>query len=288
MKDFSKYLRHSKIIILGDPLVDNYIWVKTKKISRESPSIVFEYVKNDFRPGGALNVANNIDSLQAKGKVVYAKGKAFSINNRIVSDNKLLFRYDEPSVIIKLKNKDIDQNISIMKTYYDEGYKTIIISDYGHGNITSYLIKELVKFANHNSQLNLIIDPYTNHSRWYGSKLKSKYKNIILTPNEEEYNAGCNGGDYTIVTMGSKGLCIKEKGKKDLIIPSIRKEVADVTGAGDTVIALLALCIDRGIGINDAAKVANEGASIVVSKFGTSALTPEEFKNAISKALSKR
>ncbi len=105
MKDFSKYLRHSKIIILGDPLVDNYIWVKTKKISRESPSIVFEYVKNDFRPGGALNVANNIDSLQAKGKVVYAKGKAFSINNRIVSDNKLLFRYDEPSVIIKLKIK---------------------------------------------------------------------------------------------------------------------------------------------------------------------------------------
>ena len=286
MKNLSKYLSYSKILILGDPLVDNYIWVKTKKISRESPSIVFEYVDNDFRPGGALNVAKNIHSLQAKHKTIYTKGEKFSINNRIVSDNKLLFRYDEPS-IVKLTKKNIDKKISLIKHYYDEGYKTIIISDYGLGNITNYLIKELVKFANHNSKFNLIIDPYIKHAEWYGSKLKSRYKNIILTPNEEEYNAGCNGGNYTIVTMGSKGICIKEKGKTDLMIPSIRKEVADVTGAGDTVIALLALCIDREIEIYEAVKIANEGASIVVSKFGTSVITPEEFKNAFSKTMSK-
>jgi D-beta-D-heptose 7-phosphate kinase/D-beta-D-heptose 1-phosphate adenosyltransferase len=270
--------KKAKILVIGDILLDNYIYVKPKKMSRETPSVVFEYVKNKAVGGGAKNLIANLEEFTSQ--VDFLGDMLPGVNNRIVCDNKLLFRYDFPPPYTK--NLEVDHLIAQLKIYLLKGYKTLVVSDYGKGSVTKELIDRLIRFANINEDFNLIIDPYIGNAKWYGKKLKSRHKNIVLTPNEEEYLAGCNGGDYVIETLGDKGICVK-RGKSETHIPAIKKELADATGAGDTVTAMISLCVDRGYDLTTAAKIANGVASIVVSKFGTATVSPEEFKNAHGK-----
>jgi bifunctional ADP-heptose synthase (sugar kinase/adenylyltransferase) len=272
--------RNSKIAVLGDPLIDLYVKVKPKKISRETPSVVFEFVEDEHRLGGALNTAANIDSLKANHKVIHKGGHIYT-HHRMVCNNKLLFRYDENDTY-----KLPEDNTSLLEyafAYYKQGYKTLIVSDYGKGNVTEETVKKLVRFANKTKDFKLIIDPYIENAKWYTlSKIHSKHKNTYLTPNEEEYKAGCKGGDYTLITLAEKGMKLKTK-KKDYIIPAIKKEVYDATGAGDTVTAVFALCLDSGISVKQSAEISNGVASIVVSKFGTATVSPKEFKDVFRK-----
>jgi len=276
--------KKAKIIVIGDPLLDKYIYVRPKKMSRESPSIVFERVGGEIKGGGATNLINNLNQFTENVEFVTLPDDETPCNCRFVCDNKLLFRYDIPAKETERKNM-FDWVIAGIKEGYKAGYKTLVVSDYGKGNVTRKMLRYLVSFANKYKSFNLIIDPYIGNAKWYGKKLKSRHKNIVLIPNEEEYLAGCNGGDYVIETLAERGICLKNLNKEDTYFPAIKKELADATGAGDTVTAIISLCVDREYDLTTAAKIANEVASIVVSKFGTATVSQEEFKTIKSKTI---
>jgi len=122
--------------------------------------------------------------------------------------------------------------------------------------------------------LKVIIDPNTKHIKWY--KHLKGLKNIIMVPNLKEYNAGCKGSETLVITKGSEGIEIVSNGKRKCI-SSVKKQVSDITGAGDTLTAVLGLCLNIGFNLEKSAKIANRAAGIVVAKFGTSTITKKEF-----------
>jgi len=273
------------ILVIGDVILDEYVYVDTIKISAEAPIPVVKINKKEYRLGGAANVANNIKSLRGKVTLIgtIGKDKEGRIIKKELRKNKIKHEFIEKNETI-IKSRIINnehQMIRIDKEQeYDEynskiDYKkfdVIIISDYNKGTINKKIIDKIKK-----SGKKIIVDTKP-------SKMKL-YKNVYLIKiNEEEARKTTNDyksniekignkikKDYNcnlIITRGSKGMMLFEKNKPKFEIKSEKVEVSDVSGAGDTVIASLAVNIR--LFLRDNMRIANKLAGIVVGKFGTS------------------
>ncbi len=312
MKNFFDKFGSTGILVIGDLMVDQYIWGKVKRISPEAPVPVVEVTKENLLLGGAANVAHNIQSLGGKafiagtigrddtGKILTNKltEKGFdtegiiidgdrptTVKTRVIAHSQQVVRFDR-----EVKS-DINKSTSSLLLEYVKSclphIKGIIISDYCKGLITKSLVRKIIEITK--SKVFIAADPKIGHFNYY--------KNLgLLTPNINEASFG-SGIDITdektlmaagrellkklncksiIITRGDEGMTIFEKNNRITHIPTCAREVYDVSGAGDTVIATLTLCHSAGLTLKEAAVVANHAAGIVVGKMGTAVTNQKE------------
>lgn len=307
-----------KILIIGDIMLDKYYFGKVERISPEAPVPVVNIKKEETRLGGASNVAHNITSLGGQvllygavghdffGKEIERMARqknivpAFIKNNfptitkaRIIGGKQQIVRLDfeEKMSLSEAEEEKIKRNIATVLNQYD----ILIISDYGKGLISESLCQFLIGQA-HENQLRVIIDPKgKNWNKYTGAGL--------ITPNVKELSdiAGysVDNEDAAIekaarevieryrltsllVTRSERGMSLVTP-EKSIHLPTHSEEVFDVSGAGDTVVATLSICLANGMEIPEAMQIANVAAGIVVKKIGTATLSCEELRESLKK-----
>ncbi|EDP6893699.1 D-glycero-beta-D-manno-heptose-7-phosphate kinase [Campylobacter lari] len=293
-----------KILVVGDFMVDHYIWCDCTRISPEAPVMVMKSQKEDKRLGGAGNVYANLKSLGAEvfalglvgddesgrflkenlnAKLLVEKDRKTPLKSRVLSHSQQVLRLDDENDFdTKLEDEIIQEYKKIAKDY-----DAIVLSDYAKGVLTSKVTKALIEHAN-TLNLPILIDPK-------GSDF-SKYQNAtLLTPNKKEaiQALGVEKIDnlkkalkklkddlnlaYSIITLSEEGIALFDE--KLHIIPAKALEVYDVTGAGDSVIAMLAYALALKVDIVKACELANDAAAVVVAKVGSVSVSLEEIKN---------
>ena len=301
--------RKRRILVVGDIILDRFIFGDVSRISPEAPVPVVKVSGENFKPGGAANVAVNLATLGVKTHLIGTTGNDYygnffmgllkkyrirtegitrssvptTIKTRIIARNQQVVRVDRES---DGKGRNSAAIISAVKKIIKKT-DAVIIADYGKGVITSELLGYLIPACLKMKKI-ITVDPQFDNFM--------NYKNVTcLTPNHFEASlvsgmkaesdsqvktCGQNilkklNARSLIITRGEKGMAVFEKNKTTFIATSA-KEVYDVTGAGDTVIAVLTAVLACGEGILKSASIANKAAGIVVGKFGTASVTREE------------
>ncbi len=305
------------ILVVGDVMLDEYIWGEVERISPEAPVPVVRVKSETWVPGGAANVAHNISSLGGKpflagfigsdppgrklknllrrkgidgrGLVVDA-GRPTVTKSRILAGHQQVVRIDrEYSAAVDdgLRRKLLEGIRRI-----DRPIDGVILEDYAKGVINQELIRELVAFARERGSF-LVVDPNGRHRFTYRGA-------TLITPNHKEAieTAGMGseieleglgrhllkkwGSEAVLITIGEEGMCLFQRKRKPFHIPTVAREVFDVSGAGDTVVGAVALALAAGADLREASRLANCAAGVVVGKLGTAVLTRDELKNALN------
>ena len=308
----------AKILVIGDIMIDEFIWGKVSRISPEAPVPIVNVAGESLRLGGAANVANNIRSLEGKvlvsgivGKdwmgdkilqelkllginadgVIRKKGRPTTRKTRIIAHSQQMVRYDREDRS-KVAASEKQRIVSYLKKNVS-AIDAIIISDYGKGIVSGELMEDISGVALKNDKV-IIVDPKTNNFSLY-SRVTG------VTPNLEELSKATgteinnennllaagksliDGMNYesVLITRGDKGMTLLKKNGEIFHVPAIAKEVYDVTGAGDTVIATLTLALATGASWKTAVLISNYAAGVVVGKIGTETLTQKELKQVM-------
>jgi rfaE bifunctional protein kinase chain/domain len=312
-------LSDTKVIVVGDIMMDEYIWGDVSRISPEAPVPIVEIKKETKMLGGAANVINNIASLggtpilcgvvgddptgseiletmKQQGLrtdgIITETGRPTSIKTRVVAHNQQVVRFDRENRK-RLKDESIKRILGFIREM-EGGYEAIIVTDYGKGVISAELMEGLRKVLS-DSKAIIAVDPKTGNFEFYQGV-------DVITPNHHEAAAYCRmeivneenlvqAGHQmlselncrsVLITQGKDGMTLFEKDGEITHIPTVAKKVFDVTGAGDTVISTLCLALASGMDLKSAAVIANFAAGIVVGEVGTSTVKAEELKNAIN------
>ena len=320
ISELTNNLGKAKILILGDIMLDEYLFGQVNRISPEAPVPVVEVTSDKLLLGGAANVAANIRQLgdepillgvvgldEASVKMnqilksknisshylVNDKSRQTTLKTRVMAGNQQIVRYDrenrheldaatEKQVLTKFKS--VIENIS-----------AVIISDYGKGVISLSLLESVISICREKN-IFIAVDPKETHFHNY------KYVSLI-TPNhheagfaygqritsEKELLEVGNGllkklhAESILITRGADGMSLFNADKEPTHIPTFAKKVFDVTGAGDTVIATFVSSVCAGADLIEAAIIANAGAGITVGEVGTASVTPELLKNELNR-----
>lgn len=309
-----------KIVVLGDIMIDQFVWGKVSRISPEAPVPVVEVTRESQTFGGAGNVANNIKSLGGQVQLLGVIGNDYEggrltdefrtrgigvdglVNDhtrptitktRIIASHQQVVRVDR-----EIKGKfapDIEKKIISRLEAMIASADAIIISDYGKGVISRPVLSRAIALARSRG-IPVTVDPKIEHFL--------NYKKVTcITPNAKEAIEGMRsseitdeegmlalgrkilkklGSDSVLITRGEKGMSLFEPGDRITNIPTRAKEVFDVTGAGDTVISTLTLSLAAGAKLREAAEIANFAAGLVVAKLGTATVTPDELRRTIT------
>jgi len=302
--------RGKKVAVIGDIILDKYIFGEVDRISPEAPVPVVKVTDEKYIPGGAANVASNLVALGAEVYLLGITGedenrdilfgaadllgidttgiltdekKKTTKKTRIISLNQQLLRIDfEDTAYIEshLENAFISKLISI------NDLDALIVSDYAKGTITKKLMEKLKKFCK-DSRILLVVDPKPKHKDWYKAvDLLTPNKNeaelmsgIQIEQDEDFHQSGLKLTDKfkagIIITAGAKGMYVVD-GENVVRIATAAKEVYDVSGAGDTVVAVLTLALTSGADMVTAAEMANHAAGIKVGKLGTAVVSWQE------------
>ena len=305
------------VLIAGDLMLDHFVFGRVNRISPEAPVPVVEFDREDFRVGGAGNVAHNVralggtvevvglvgrdphgthlkDALRAGGVgiggVVIEDGRPTTRKMRLVtSRNQQVARVDYESD--REAKGEVEAALIAALERASATARAIVVSDYLKGSVTRSLVARAVSIAR-DLRVPLLIDPKIAHLDYYAGA-------TLLTPNNSEAEAASHtrirtnaeaqtaarlirdrmGCKSVLITRGESGMwLLDETGEGHL--PAAAREVADVTGAGDTVIATLALALATGADLVEAATLANAAAGISVTKFGPSAVSADELRAA--------
>jgi len=309
-KIISKF-KDKNILVIGDIILDHYIWGKVDRISPEAPVPVVEVTRESFLLGGAANVAYNIVSLGGKASVIgingqdiagealmsilmqrgvncdgiFTENRPTTVKTRVIAHNQQVVRFDRED------KKYVDGKIlkGILK-YINSvilNYDAVIVSDYKKGMISPELVKDIVKKTKPKGTF-IAVDPKVGHFDFY--------KGVsLITPNVMEASIGSNieiRDDKTLlksgkslmkklsckavlITRGEQGMSLFQK-EKVSHIPTVARKVYDVTGAGDTVISAFTLAYASGANMEEAAVIANHAAGIVVGEVGTAVTTADQ------------
>jgi rfaE bifunctional protein kinase chain/domain len=313
MRQIIKNFKDKRVLVLGDLMLDKYIWGDVIRISPEAPVPVVEVKKDTSCLGGAGNTSHNLESLGAFPLLVGVVGNDSEGQwiKENVPDNRGIFTDDNRPTIVKTRiiahqqqvvRVDLEKKTAISSMIeeqmfnfiQEEKYNGILISDYNKGTLTKSLVNKVLSFTQE-KRIPVIVDPkfenfflfspvtliapnhfeaerIVQHECWTDSEVEKAGQKIL-----SQISAL-----YLILKRGEQGLTVFEKGKKPLHIPTGAREVYDVTGAGDTVIATAALALLSGGSIQEAAILANAAAGIVVGKIGTAAVTSEELLSSLS------
>jgi D-glycero-beta-D-manno-heptose-7-phosphate kinase len=303
---------------MGDLMLDRFIWGAVSRISPEAPVPVVEIRKESTHLGGAANVASNIRSLggipipvgligddfegdrlreefRAIGSVIAGlvidKERPTSIKTRIIAHHQQVCRTDREDrspISAAIQSRVVDKFNAALRIA-----DSVVVSDYAKGLISPPLLRRTLPSAKAARKV-VCIDPKMKNFAVYKPA-------TVITPNiaEAEYAAGMtisgtrdlaragkkilseSGIQHLLITRGEEGMALFESGSRVICIPTVAKEVFDVTGAGDTVISTLALSLVSGLSILESAVLSNIAAGIVVGKLGTASVTPDELIAAI-------
>jgi D-beta-D-heptose 7-phosphate kinase/D-beta-D-heptose 1-phosphate adenosyltransferase len=315
--DFSKFDR-CRLLVVGDLMIDEYVWGQVERISPEAPVQVVAVQNEEYTLGGAGNVANNLIALGAAVSVVGVTGTGMNgkllldklkdlgadtrgiIQERIrptTKKTRIIANHQQVLRIDRETSKEISpQTFKAITGLAEEiiaEVDVVLISDYGKGLITRSLVAAMVEAAKSRNKI-IIADPKgLDFSKYAGVSL--------LTPNKKEASlaagveiadegslaaAGQNlleasGIEKLLITCGKDGMVLFEPGKKPFQISTKAREVYDVSGAGDTVIASLGLGLAAGLSFKEAVSLANTAAGIVVGKVGTAPVMREELSRVL-------
>jgi len=319
-------LAKCRILVIGDVMLDHFIWGHVRRISPEAPVPIVEVTREEFYPGGAANVARNISPFSPHTHLMGRVGKdsaADRLRDLLIADKvdpAPLLVHDTLPTISKARVSARQQQIvrvdreKLLPLTSDElaeiekrlralapNLDAIILEDYGKGFMTTALMQLVSKIAAEH-KLIVTVDPSPrNPLPWSGVTL--------VKPNRLEAFAAAGLEDHllpgpppqnpellevgrillekwavnsVLVTLGEHGMMLFERGQSPHHIHTRAREVYDVSGAGDTAIALLTLALAAGFKLPDAAEIANHASGIVVGKLGTATLTPDELLAACS------
>lgn len=304
--------KNVKVLVVGDVMLDRYWWGSVTRISPEAPVPVVNLQKTTVAVGGAGNVAANIKGLNATPYLVGIIGNdedgknlkksleeanisseyLFAVNDRptivktrIVAQQQQIARIDQERVsnLTSADEEILWEKLSVLLEKVD----IVVISDYDKGLLSEKLLMRLITTG---KSLNkkILVDPK--------GKDYLKYKNAtLLTPNRKEAieashkNKVNEAGnelmkkltlDSLLITQGEDGMTIFQDNQENLHLPALARHVYDVTGAGDTVIATLAVALGSGEELVNSAKLANIAAGFVVEELGTTIITSDKLKQA--------
>ena len=275
----------ASILVVGDIILDHYVHTRVTRISPEAPVPVCEFVREEWLPGGAANVAANIQSLGGSPilvgvgdhvsplnqLVIIETGRPTTKKTRIVAENgQHLLRVDR-EVRTPITEETESYLMNRIKAVIDK-CSAVVISDYDKGCITPFLAKAVIEEAGL-LQIPVIVDPKKQDWSCFDDA-------TVLTPNSVEYSR-CHQSPFkkyeVLLTLGADGMQLVG----DYIIPALTPpdKVVDVTGAGDTVAAAMAVALSDGdVTLLQAAHFANRAAAVVVRKRGTATVTQQEME----------
>ncbi|MBN1570074.1 MAG: D-glycero-beta-D-manno-heptose-7-phosphate kinase [Acidobacteria bacterium] len=310
--------RGKRILVLGDMMLDRFIWGSVSRISPEAPVPVVEIKTESTCLGGAANVASNIHSLggvpiplgilgddyegerlreqfrligSPVGGLIVDKSRPTSIKTRILAHHQQVCRTDREDRSPLSENLQMKAAGKFKAILPD--VDAVVVSDYAKGLISAALMKQTLPLAKSAKKI-VCIDPKMR-------KLSVYKPATVITPNtiEAEHASGItifgkqdlvragkkiikeSGIEHLLITRGEEGMALFESNSRITYIPTVAREVYDVTGAGDTVISTLALSLVSGLSILHAAILSNIAAGIVVGKLGTASASPDELISAI-------
>lgn len=310
--------RRRAVLVVGDLMVDEYIWGRVSRISPEAPVPVVEVTHESVRVGGAANVAANLRSLGAEVHVVGVVGndppgerlvneleglgikgdgvavdrdRPTAVKTRVVAGSQHVVRFDRED------GRDLHPGVTRRLL---EGVRerlphvhALLISDYAKGVVTAGLMRQVLPLARRLGRI-VTVDPKVRHFNLFK-------RATAVAPNHHEAGAAAGvvirseadllrvGGrllrrleaEALLITRGEQGMSLFERGGAVHHIPAVAKEVYDVTGAGDTVMSALTLALAAGATMRQAAAIANHAAGIVVGKVGTAVVTLPELRAAL-------
>ena len=312
VREILNALRERNIVVLGDVMLDEFVWGDVTRISPEAPVPVVDVRRESIHLGGAANVLANLLALGARGAVVGVVGdddaakrlrdglrllgsaddklivdeaRPSTIKTRIIAHSQLVVRADRESrvpVNPKLENSIID----CLKEALRDAH-AFVVSDYDKGVVTPRILSEILPFAY--ERVPVLIDPKLrnfNHYRPATLVTPNHHEALRMSDSEDHSDDGSHhaakvireklGCDAVLITRGDRGMMLLEADGQPVYVETAAREVYDVTGAGDTVIAALAGALATGATMVEAATLANHAAGIVVGKVGTATATADE------------
>lgn len=317
---FFKSARGVRAVVLGDLMLDEYLWGKAERISPEAPVQVVDVQRTDLRLGGAGNVANNLlalgcrvdvcsvigddddgalltESLRRQGVgvegLVIQAGRATTRKTRVMAANQQIVRLDRETR--SPITSDCEERLVSYLDGLGNDCRVLLVSDYLKGVLTSRVL-QAAREAGQRLAVPVVVDPKGDD---YG-----KYRGVtIITPNRREAEQAsripirdeeglCRAGESLLkdleltallITRSEAGMSLFRPGAEPFHIPTEAREVYDVAGAGDTVLAALGLGLACGLPPDEAARLANLAAGIAVGKVGTSTVTPAEVVAAVGR-----
>lgn len=324
-RELSRYIDqfpNTTIMVIGDVILDEYIWGDVNRISPEAPVPVVEVREATKMLGGAANVVNNIASLGGKailcgltggdetGKEVKKRIRSLgsttegiltdpdrptTIKTRIVAHNQQVVRFDRESRM-EIRPDTVKRLLDFVDSCCDQ-VDGVIVSDYGKGVVSGSLMRGLRSLLRKKG-LVFAVDPKTGNFEYYRGV-------DVITPNHHEAGLFC-GFRITdeksllkagrqmlkeldcrsvLITQGKDGMTLFERDGEISHIPTVARKVFDVTGAGDTVISTFCLGLASGMDLKSAAIISNIAAGIVVGEVGTSTVRAEELKKTVHLSL---
>ncbi|KAB0670138.1 D-glycero-beta-D-manno-heptose-7-phosphate kinase [Oryzomonas sagensis] len=308
-----------KCLVMGDLMLDEYLWGKTERISPEAPVQVVDVLREELRLGGAGNVVNSLRALgaqvtvcsvvgqDANGEVLLSAlgrqaagteavfrdpGRRTSRKTRVVASNQQIVRIDRESRTPL--PKDVEEQVCAWIAAHAGEFGVILLSDYNKGVLTQRVIEAAVAAAA-KAAVPVLVDPKgADFARYHGA--------TILTPNRKEAETASGmaihdmdslsraaesimetaGLEHLLITRSEEGMSLFTRHGTAVHIPTVAREVFDVSGAGDTVLATLAVGMASGLTMAEAAGLANVAAGIAVGKLGTSTVAPAEIIDAVA------
>ncbi len=309
-----------RIAIIGDMMLDGYFWGDVKRISPEAPVPVMEVEEEFFRFGGAANVALNILKLGGipipigvigydnYGTIFTSLLNEMNIENdgiitdadrptttktRVIADNHHVVRIDKESK--ESLSADVERKLSIHLASIINSLDGIILQDYNKGVLTKSFIQHIISLGN---QLNvpITVDPkfdnffeYRNVTVFKPNRREAESVMGIKIESDEDVSFAGNelvnrlNAKYVLLTLGEEGIAVFGKGKMEKRMPTKARKVADVSGAGDTVISTLTIALASGADIYEASLLANYGAGIVCGEVGIVPITKDKLFNSVVK-----
>ena len=311
-----------RVLVLGDVMLDEFVWGRVARISPEAPVPVVEVTRESVHLGGAANVAANVRALGGQAvlcgvvgddasaalvatmlgeiraedalTVTADKARPTTRKTRIVAHHQQVVRTDRESA--EPLDAATRERVLASVSRALPGCDALIVSDYQKGVVGPELMRSVLALARRRG-VPVLVDPKVRHF--------PLFKRVrLITPNQLEAEqatgvrirgeadllaAGARiltllGCDAALITRGEHGLSLFERGRKPAHVPAAAREVFDVTGAGDTVIATLGLALGAGARLAEAAVLANHAAGVVVAKLGTATATPGEVLAAVESA----
>jgi rfaE bifunctional protein kinase chain/domain len=320
LDELKKGFKGKRIAVIGDMMLDGYYWGDVKRISPEAPVPVLEVEEEFFRFGGAANVALNIQTLGGTpipvGVIGYDNyGTIFSslmrenkieddyiivdderpttTKTRVIANNQHVVRIDKESksdISSKIEDKLLVQLANLI-----DSLDGIILQDYNKGVLTSSLINKIISIAN-NKNILVTVDPKFDNF--------FDYKNVtVFKPNKKETEAVLGmkinsdedissagerlllelNSQYVLLTLGENGIAVFEKNGTEKRMPTKARKVADVSGAGDTVISTLTIALTAGANIYEASLLANYAAGVVCGEVGIVPIEKEKLFEVVLK-----
>jgi rfaE bifunctional protein kinase chain/domain len=307
-----------RVLTVGDLMLDEYVWGRVSRISPEAPVPVVEVDGHSHVPGGAANVASGVVALGGSavlggvvgadepgrrlrealaersvdcGGVLDSPGRRTTVKTRVIAHSQQVVRTDfegrEPL------EDDLAERLIGWAAGELDGIDVLVLSDYAKGLLTPYVLQSLIEQAT-NAGKPIVVDPKgVRYERYRGA--------TVLTPNVHDAERAAQlpvqdhddllevsrrlesvlPGTHLLITRGAEGMSLM-RGGESVDIAADARDVYDVTGAGDTVVATLAAALGRGVAVEDAVRLANAAAGIAVGKVGTASVTLDELRERVS------